>query len=79
MEKYKESDFIWCSPRKTNGKNMIDARAAAGLSQQELAEKVGVKARQVQRWEKGTSKPSPASLEKLDALFGMDWTNAPEP
>lgn len=70
---YKETDFIWFKPAKTNGKNMIDAREKAGLSQQELADRVGVKVRQVQRWEKEISKLSAASLEKQNAIFEEGW------
>lgn len=71
---YKESDFTWLSPRKVDGESILEARTRAGLNQQELADRAAVKKRQVQRWENGISKPSKASMEKLDALFGKSWT-----
>lgn len=73
MKKYNVDDFTWLAPVSTNGQNMVNARINAGLSQLELAEKVGVKVRQVQRWENETSKPSPNTLRKLDIIFDKDW------
>lgn len=46
-----------------------DRRSAAGLSQTELAQKVGVTQPIVSQWERGIAKPSPIALEKLRALL----------
>jgi len=47
-----------------------DRRTAAGLSQAELAQKVGVTQPIVSQWERGVAAPSPVALEKLRAILG---------
>ena len=73
MRKYNSEDFTWITPAVTNGQKIINARTKTGLSKLELAEKVGVKVRQVRRWENSTSKPSAKALKKLGAIFGKSW------
>lgn len=50
-------------------------RTRAKLSQEELAEKVGVSRQAVSRWECGDNVPEPAKLLMLARLFGVtaDW------
>lgn len=45
--------------------NIKDLRKAKGYTQSELADKVGVKLRQVQRWEAGEGLPEKKHLDKL--------------
>jgi transcriptional regulator with XRE-family HTH domain len=52
------------------GENIKAARLAAGMTQKELAEKIGVPYQSVQRWEKGAFKPSLDNLIKLAAALG---------
>jgi transcriptional regulator with XRE-family HTH domain len=44
------------------------------LSQEGLAEKLGVAANTVSRWETGTYKPTPEDLDKLARLFDVSIT-----
>ena len=49
---------------------VIEARARAGLTQAELAERMGTSQSAVARLESGTSHPSVATLEKLAKATG---------
>jgi ribosome-binding protein aMBF1 (putative translation factor) len=49
---------------------LIEARARAGLTQAELAERMGTSQSAVARLESGKAKPSVATLEKLAAATG---------
>lgn len=51
-------------------KQVIEARARAGLTQAELAERMGTSQSAVARLESGTSRPSVATLEKLAQATG---------
>jgi transcriptional regulator with XRE-family HTH domain len=49
------------------------ARAAVGLTQEQLAQRVGLKAQALYRWERGHPRPSKRNLSKLlDALSVLD-------
>ena len=62
----------------TFGQNLRAARLAAGLSQKQLAERIGAKHNSVSNWENGINSPSQAAIETLcrvldtrpDLLFG---------
>jgi putative transcriptional regulator len=45
-----------------------ELRRKLGLSQEGLARKLGVSVITVRRWEKGTCKPSPLALLRIDEL-----------
>lgn len=49
---------------------VIEARARAGLTQAELAERMGTSQSAVARLESGTARPSVATLEKLAQATG---------
>ena len=49
---------------------VIEARARAGLTQAELAERMGTSQSAVARLESGTARPSVATLEKLARATG---------
>jgi type I restriction enzyme M protein len=55
-----------------------DRRAAAGLTQAQLAEQTGVTQPIVSQWERGIAEPSPVALEKLRKLFGEPEKPRPE-
>ena len=46
-------------------------RRLAGLSQEALAEKLGVSRQAVSKWENGTSDPSTVNLLALAKLYGV--------
>lgn len=46
------------------------AREAAGLTQVELAERIGVTQAAVAQWETGGTKPYPISLRAIHAVLG---------
>ena len=50
--------------------NMRDERARAGLTAQEVADKIGVSVNSVTGWERGESEPLGTSLLKLAKLYG---------
>ena len=57
---------------------LIETREAAGLTQRQLAERVGMSQQAIARWELGTSEPRPGALLKLRAELGeiMKRSNA---
>ena len=52
--------------------NLRVTRQKVGLSQKELAEKIGIQQTQYSRYENGTSKPSTDILEKLVKEFNIN-------
>lgn len=46
-------------------------RSAAGLTQAEVAQRVGVSGQAVYGWERGLSSPSVANVVRLETLFGL--------
>ena len=57
---------------KDISKRIKELRTAAGLTQDELAEKLFVTRQAVSGWENHKTRPDIETLEKLAALFGMD-------
>jgi transcriptional regulator with XRE-family HTH domain len=56
---------------------LIGARLAAGLSQKELAARLGTTQSAIARLESGTRLPSVETLYKLAQVLGLDFTIAP--
>lgn len=56
----------------TFGNRILELRSNFGLSQSDLAEKVGVTNKAVSKWETGKSKPTTNVIRKLAALFNVD-------
>lgn len=52
------------------GKKLRAARLSAGLTQTELAEKVGCHQKDVSRWEAGQHAPGARTLKKLAVALG---------
>jgi ribosome-binding protein aMBF1 (putative translation factor) len=64
-----------------NGMQARAARAMAGLSQQDVADQLGVQRRVILDFEAGTSVPREATLKKLEALFsslGIEAFDGPD-
>lgn len=51
------------------GRNICSERHRLGLTQLELADRIGVSVNAVSAWENGFFKPSSNSLKKLSQLF----------
>lgn len=60
-------------PRQTATTSPISsARIAAGLTQAQLAEKVGVAAQHIGRWERGERRPKIDALMRIAQALGCD-------
>jgi len=55
----------------TIGKNIADKRRAIGLTQEQLAEKVGVSAQAISKWENDMTEPDAEMLLTLADIFGV--------
>lgn len=53
------------------GNSLLNLRRSAGLSQAEIAEKVGVTNKSVSKWENGASKPTTDVIRKLSMVFNI--------
>lgn len=62
-----------CPHRTRLGKNVAALRARRGLTQEALAEKVGVSARYIQNVEAGENFPSLPTLARLRVTLRCDW------
>ena len=62
-----------CPHRTRLGKNVATLRARRDLTQEGLAEKVGVSARYIQNVEAGDNFPSLPTLVRLRAALRCDW------
>ena len=56
---------------KTFGKTIADLRKEKGMTQAELAEKLGVTDKAVSKWERDLSYPDTALLPRIAELFGL--------
>lgn len=59
-------------------KALIGARIAAGLTQKQLAERMGTSQAAVARLESGTRLPSVDTLYRLAVILGVDFTITPQ-
>lgn len=57
------------------GANIRGRRLAAGLTQQRLADQLGIPRIKVVGWENGYHEPKPARLEKIALLLDCKWTD----
>lgn len=55
------------------GKKICDLRRQKGLSQNELAEQIGVSRILISRWESEAVKPSPKNMSKLSEFFSVPY------
>lgn len=65
----------------TTGKyktKITQARMAAGLTQREMADALGVSIAQAQRWEYGVHKMRAETLKKFGEILGVDWSTLVE-
>ena len=57
--------------RKSLGETIKDHRTRCGMTQEFVADQLGVSRQAVSKWENGTSDPSTANLLALAKLFGV--------
>ncbi|MCX6896262.1 MAG: helix-turn-helix transcriptional regulator [Verrucomicrobia bacterium] len=65
----------FCPHRTRLGKNVAVLRTRRDLTQEKLAEKVGVSARYIQNVEAGENFPSLPTLVRLRATLRCDWND----
>lgn len=53
------------------GQRLLQLRASAGLTETELAQRVGVSVQTLQEWEVDEGEPGPATLVKLAEALGV--------
>ena len=64
------------SPRNTGNTSAIArARMAAGMTQAQLAEAIGVKPQQVGSWERGLRNPKLDALNRIAVALGCELTD----
>jgi transcriptional regulator with XRE-family HTH domain len=64
---------------KVVGQNIRAARLAQGLSQSDLAEKLGITFQQVQKYEKGTNRVGAGRLFQVASIFDLPISSFFEP
>ena len=55
----------------TLSEKILDLRKQQGMSQENLAEKLGVSRQAVSRWEVGSALPDASNIRQLSRLFGV--------
>ena len=50
---------------------ILDLRKQRGMSQEDLAERLGISRQAISRWESGTVLPDSANVLQLSKLFGV--------
>ena len=58
----------------TAGEKIRKRRIQLGLTQKQVAEKIGVRYQTLQFWETGKRKPKIENIKKIADALGMDWT-----
>ena len=59
----------------TISQNLKDLRRLSGLTQEQVAEKVGLTRQAISSYESGRTQPDLAMLEKLAAVYGVELTD----
>lgn len=57
-------------PRMALAFAMVEARVKAGLTQAEIARRMGTSQARISRWERGAEKPTLTSIERFAAVTG---------
>jgi len=58
--------------RERVARNLRKYRKAAGLTQVEAAERLGIPHTNISRWERGINSISPENIEKVARVYGVD-------
>lgn len=62
------------NPRRTNASPIAAARVAAGLTQADLSQRLGIGTATLRRWESGQTSPSAAKLKALAQALDVPIT-----
>ncbi|MGK4239842.1 helix-turn-helix transcriptional regulator [Limosilactobacillus reuteri] len=54
---------------------LLSLRKGAGLTQSELAQKIGVTVQTISRWENGISIPNPKRIKQMADFFNVDGSD----
>jgi len=60
-------------PPRTLGERIVNKRRLLGITQEELAHRLGVDPTTLARWERNESQPLKRHLERLTAFLGSLW------
>jgi len=71
-EKYRQQGGGEANVRRSLGEALREERSRHGMTQEYVAEALGVSRQAVSKWENGTSDPSTANLLALAKLYGVD-------
>ena len=71
MREFSYADIQKEEIHMTLGQRLQKARKESGLSQEELADQLGVSRQAVSKWENGISDPSTSNLIALAKLYGL--------
>jgi len=63
------------APRHTGDSPIAKARLAAGLTQEQLAARMGITQKAITNWERGARNPKLATIRKIADALGIDWTS----
>ena len=62
------------APRETNDSHIARVRREKGITQAQLAERLGIKQPMIARWETGKRKPKIETLMRIAKALGVQWT-----
>ena len=68
-----------CMAASTIGERIAHARGWLGISQEELAERVGVSRDTISKWETNVFRPRRSRIGKLEKALGVDLRDRPPP
>ena len=71
-EKYRQHEQAASAVRRRLGEVLREERSRRGMTQEYVAEALGVSRQAVSKWENGTSDPSTSNLLALAKLYGVD-------
>ena len=65
--------MLYCQVMKSFGENLKYERKIAGLTQQQLADKMGIKQQQLSRWERDEIKPAVSSIVAIAKALDVSY------
>ncbi len=65
--------MLYCQVMKSFGENLKYERKIAGLTQQQLADKMGIKQQQLSRWERDEIEPAVSSIVAIAKALDVSY------